>query len=75
MQVLQNFFGRSKDNEDLRYKISDFDLQLDDLKDFMDNFFEQMKLKEMPLDEKVSEALRRERVMNLESSVMRHLSE
>ena len=37
MQVLQNFFGRSKDNEDLRYKISDFDLQLDDLKDFMDN--------------------------------------
>ncbi|CAO2829623.1 unnamed protein product [Amaranthus hypochondriacus] len=36
-KVLQNFFGRSKENEDLRYKISDFDLQLDDLKDFMDN--------------------------------------
>lgn len=37
MQVLQNFFGRSKENEELGYKFADVDLHLDDLKDLVES--------------------------------------
>ncbi|KMT07107.1 hypothetical protein BVRB_6g154350 [Beta vulgaris subsp. vulgaris] len=36
-KVLQNFFCRSKENEEVTYKIADMDLQLDDLKDLLDS--------------------------------------
>ncbi|CAO2829043.1 unnamed protein product [Amaranthus hypochondriacus] len=36
-KVLHNFFGRSKENEELRYKTEDVDLQINDLKDSLEN--------------------------------------
>lgn len=35
-KVLQNFFGKGKDSEEVTYKIADVDLQLDDLKDLIE---------------------------------------
>ncbi|KAL2904426.1 Transcription factor MYB88 [Bienertia sinuspersici] len=36
-KLLQNFFGRSKDNEELKYKFVDVDLHFDDIKDLVES--------------------------------------